>query len=244
VPEQRGTVLIIEDSHESASLLAVAVEGEGFRAAVFATAREALAAHRRLEPVAVLLDWGLPDGPGIEVCRQIRSRDSAVPIMFVSARDDETSIARGLDAGADDYITKPVRVAELMARLEAHLRRVAALREGSAAQPAMRSGEQKLSFGIVEIDFDAHQVRRSGRPVKLGPLEFKLLEYLARNAGTAVSRDQILSEVYGYNEDLSSERVDVMVRRLRSKLGETEAASHISAIPGYGYRLDLRGAAE
>src|SRR5437879_2647177 len=124
----RGTVLIVEDSPESAALLADLVQGEGFTAAVCVTAAEALGAQERLQPVAVLLDWGLPDRPGIEVCRLIRSRDDAVPIVFVSGRDDETTVARGLEAGADDYVAKPIRPGELVARLEAHLRRVAALR--------------------------------------------------------------------------------------------------------------------
>ena len=223
-------MLIVEDSSESAALLEDLVEAEGFAAAICCSAAEALAAHGRLQPVAVLLDWGLPDGPGIEVCREIRSRDRAVPILFVSGRDDEASVARGLDAGADDYVAKPVRPRELMARVEAHVRRVAAL-----AEPVK---SHTLRIGDLEIDLAAHEVRENGRPVALGALEFKLLEYLLRNAGTAVSRDQILSEVYGYDADISSERVDLLVRRLRTKLGRTN--SLIAAIPGYGYRLDRR----
>jgi DNA-binding response OmpR family regulator len=130
----------------------------------------------------------------------------------------------------------------LIARLEAHLRRVAALRgaarrNGSTPEPP----ESVVRVGQVEIDVSAREVRRAGKPLKLGPLEFKLLEYLLANAGTAVSRDQVLSEVYGYDADLSSERVDLLVRRLRSKLGEPDAGSLIAAVPGYGYRLERRG---
>lgn len=237
----RGTVLIVEDSEESAALLSELVEREGFQAAVFGTAAEALAARERLKPVAVLLDWGLPDIPGLEVCRVIRGHDEAVPILFVSGRDDEASIARGLDAGADDYVAKPIRPGELMARLEAHLRRVAALRDGGQRTP--KAGQNRHArFGRIEVDLDAREVRKGGRALRLGALEFKLLEYLLTNVGTAVSRDQILSEVYGYDADISSERVDLLVRRLRSKLGETDSGGFIAAVPGYGYRLDRRGA--
>ena len=234
----RGTVLIVEDSPESAELLAEFVKGEGFDAIVCGTAAEAVDSQRDLQPVAVLLDWGLPDGPGIEVCRMIRARDASVPILFVSGRDDEASIARGLDAGADDYVPKPVRGGELMARLEAHLRRVAALRDGDAG----RHQRSAIHVGALEIDLDARQVRRHGAAIRLGALEFKLLEYLLTNAGTAVSREQVLNEVYGYEADLPSERVDLLVRRLRSKLGETDG-NLIAAIPGYGYRLDRRAGA-
>ena len=237
---RRGTVLIVEDSEESAELLADIVEAEGFDTLICATARDGVEAAQARKPVAVLLDWGLPDRPGIEVCREIRARDSAVPIVFVSGRDDETSIARGLDAGADDYVPKPVRAGELMARLEAHLRRVEALRpEHDGSQSP---GDANIRLGSVEISLAARSVRRRGRPVAVGPLEFKLLEYLLRNAGIAVSRDQIMAEVYGYDADISSERVDLLVRRLRSKLGDGETDGVIAAVPGYGYRLELRSA--
>ncbi|TMC51426.1 MAG: response regulator transcription factor [Chloroflexi bacterium] len=236
----RGTVLIVEDSSESAALLVELVEGEGFAVEVCGTAAEALDAFQRIRPVAVLLDWGLPDNPGPEVCRTIRGLDSAVPIVFVSGRNDETSMARALEAGADDYVPKPVRPGELMARLEAHLRRVAALRNGSHEPAGVAPKARNAQIGLVEVDLIAREVRKAGRPVKIGPLEFKLLEYLLANAGAAVSRDQILSEVYGYEADISSERVDVLVRRLRSKLGEGETGELIAAVPGYGYRLDRR----
>lgn len=233
-------MLIVEDSDESAALLAEVVEGEGFRSEVCATAAQAMAAFERTRPVAVLLDWGLPDNPGPEVCRQIRERDAAVPIVFVSGRNDETSIARGLEAGADDYVPKPVRPGELMARLEAHLRRIKALRNGSQQAPTASSKPAGARLGPAEVDLVAREVRRAGRPVRLGALEFKLLEYLLANAGTAVSRDQILSEVYGYDAEISTERVDVLVRRLRSKLGDAGTGGFIAAVPGYGYRLDRR----
>ncbi|TAN33879.1 response regulator transcription factor [bacterium] len=124
----RGDVLIVEDTPESAELFAILVEREGFQPVVCGTAAEALAAFGRARPVAVILDWTLPDAPGTEVCRQMRSLDQVVPIIFASGRDDEASVARGLDAGADDYVGKPIRGGEFIARLEAHVKRTAALR--------------------------------------------------------------------------------------------------------------------
>ena len=239
VPGKRGTVLVVDDSEDSAELLSELLEQEGFRAVVGGTAAEGLAAYTRERPVAVLLDWVLPDGPGIEVCRSIRTQDPTVPIIFVSGRDDETSVVRGLDAGADDYLAKPVRGAELIARLEAHLRKGAAFGARSMA-PVTPSPAPAIRFGNVTVDVVAHSVSVGGDAVALGPLEFKLLEYLARNSGVAVSRDQIMAEVYGYDADIGTERVDLLVRRLRGKLQDRDGG-YIAAVPGFGYRLERRG---
>jgi DNA-binding response OmpR family regulator len=241
VPGSRGDVLIVEDTPDTAEILSILVGREGFRPVVCGTAAEAMAAFGRARPVAVILDWSLPDQPGIEVCRQLRAQDQVVPIIFASGRDDETSIARGLDAGADDYIPKPVRGGELIARLETHLRRVAALHALHSAPAAASETHQALRFGDLEVNLAAREVRVRGAQIRLGPMEFKLLEYLARNAGVAVSREQVLSEVYGYDADIGTERVDLLVRRLRAKLGDDPlSGSLISAVPGYGYRLDRR----
>jgi DNA-binding response OmpR family regulator len=242
----RGRLLIIEDSQETSELLAIVVEEEGFSPLVCNTGQQGIDAFDAERPVAVLLDWVMPDRPGIDVCRQLRERDRAVPIMFVSGRDDEASISRGLDAGADDFLVKPVRRIELVARLEAHLRKVHDLtRDGSAAQAVAEAEaeaeEERNRFGLVEIDSAARIVRVGGNEVVLGPLEFKLLEYFGRNAGIAISREQVLNEVYGYDADISTERVDLLVRRLRSKLGEgPDRGSQLVAVPGYGYRLERR----
>ena len=243
MPGARGDILIVEDMPDAAEIVSVLVEREGFRAVVSTTAADGLAAFFRSKPVAVILDWTLPDGPGIEVCRQIRAHDQAVPIIFTSGRDDETSIARGLDAGADDYVAKPVRAGELIARLEAHLRRTTAAATGRQGQgpPSPKATGSPLRFGDLEIDVAAHEARIGGAAVRLGPTEFKLLEYLARNAGVALSRDQILAEVYGFDADISTERIEVLVRRLRAKLGDDgPEGSLILAVPGYGYRLERR----
>lgn len=236
MPGDRGSVLIVEDTQHSAELVAALVGTEGFNPVVCASAKAARAAYEALKPVAILLDWVLPDAPGTELCREMRAKDPIVTIIFVSGRGDETSVSRALDAGADDYVTKPVRGGELIARLEAHLRRVAAMRgafslAGSAAAP-----ERRYRFGPMEVDLVARRVSVSGRPVKLGPLEFKLVEYFARNAGVAISREQILAEVYGIDAEIDTGRVDLLVRRLRLKLGA--GGRLVVAHAGYGYMLE------
>ena len=235
MPGNRGNVLVVDDNPDASALLEEMLAAEGFNAVVCRTAAEALSSHRELKPVVVLLDWGLPDTPGIEVCRELRKVDMDVLIVFISGRNDEASIARSFEAGADDFVTKPVRRGELMARLEARLRRV-------TAPPVSQHPEavHKLRFGSVDVDLQAREVRSAGEIVRLSSLEYKLLEYLVMNAGIAVSRDQILNNVYGYEAEITSDRVDLLVRRLRTKLGESEHGGHISAVTGYGYRFERR----
>ena len=236
---ERGRVLIVEDAPESAEVIAAIVAQEGFVPVVCASANQAMATYRSERPIAALLDWVLPDAPGTEVCRQLRELDPALTIVFISGRNDETSIARGLDAGADDFVPKPVRPGELVARLEAQLRKVARLQ--ATAQTPSESASQTLRLGALAIDLLAREVTVDGRRVQLGPLQYRLLEYLARNAGVAVSRDQILDEVYGIAADIGTERVDVLVQRLRRKLGDPGGeGGYIVAHPGYGYLLRAR----
>ena len=233
----RGVVLIVEDDEATSELIADLVEQEGFGVARAAGGQEAIDVFVRERPVAVFLDWVLPDIPGIEACRSLRALDRVVPIIFVSGRDDEASTIRGLDAGADDYLAKPVRIRELIARLEAHLRKVAVI--GDTRVPEAPPQERLKRFGDVEVDLAARMVSVGGQALSLAPLEFSLLEYLAHNAGVAVSRDQIMREVYGFAADISTERVDQLVRRLRTKLGDGPSRGGVLvAVPGYGYRLE------
>ncbi|HEV2139640.1 MAG TPA: response regulator transcription factor [Candidatus Dormibacteraeota bacterium] len=235
---ERGRVLIVEDAAESAEVMAAIVAQEGFVPVACATASEARASYSGGRPVAALLDWVLPDAPGTEVCRELRDLDAALVIIFISGRNDETSIVRGLDAGADDFVSKPVRPGELIARLEAQLRKVARLQATArnASEPA-----KTIRLGSLAIDLLSREVTVEGKAVQLGPLQYRLLEYLARNAGVAVSRDQILDEVYGIAADIGTERVDVLVQRLRRKLGDAAGeGGRIIAQPGYGYLLRAR----
>ena len=224
---------MVEDSLESAALISTVLEEEGFRPVVRHDGQQGLQAYGKESPVAVLLDWVLPGGPGLEICRRIREQDRVIPIFFISGRQDEASVSRGLDAGADDFLVKPFRPRELVARLEASLRKAAALRPGSAPP----SPSTVFRLGDAEVDLDAREARVRGLPVALGPLEFRLLDYFVRNPGVALSRDQILREVYEYDAEIATDRVDLLVRRLRSKLGWSD---RLVAVPGYGYRLERR----
>src|SRR5439155_14050867 len=166
----RGAVLVVEDDLASAELLAALLEEEGFEALVCPDGTSVLERFETERPVAVLIDWVIPGGPGIELCRQIRVRDSVVPIVFVSGRADEASVSRGLDAGADDFLTKPLRPRELAARLDAHLRKVAALPAGHVSAPALEEApapSDVRTFGEVDIDLEARMARIKGRPVTL-----------------------------------------------------------------------------
>ena len=179
------------------------LEEEGFRPALCSDAREALEPFARERPVAVLIDWVIPGGSGLDLCRRIRTMDPVVPILFVSGRDDEASVSRGLDAGADDFLSKPFRRQELAARLEAHLRKLAALPVDSVSVAGAREAVARKdvrTVGGVEVDLGARTATLDGSPVPLGSLEFRLLEYLVRNVGVALSRDQILREVHGYDD--------------------------------------------
>lgn len=232
----RGLVLIVEDDLVTGELLTDVISQEGFQVVRAGGGEAAVEIFSKLHPSAVLLDWVLPDIPGIEACRRLRTLDRLVPIIFLSGRDDEASVIRGLDAGADDYVVKPARIRELAARLEAHLRKSASAREASAPPPA---AVPVLRFGDIEVDLGARRVLIAGKPIGLPRLEMALLEYLARNAGTAVSREQILGAVYGYSGEISTERVDQLARRLRSKLGSgPERGGRLVAVAGYGYRLE------
>jgi DNA-binding response OmpR family regulator len=233
-PPTRGTILLIEDG-ESADLMVDLLLGESYEPILCRTAAEGLQELDR-DPVAILLDWGLPDRPGLEVCREIRAQDDRVPILFVSGRNDEASVARALDAGANDFIIKPFRPVEFIARVEAQIRRAAPLDKAPAA-PAHAQAAEALSFGHITVDLKAREVTVLGVPAQLGAHEFKLVEYLVQNAGVAISREQILEHVYGYGSGNSTERIDMLVRRVRGKLNADE---RLTSVPGYGFRWERR----
>lgn len=247
--QNRGKVVIIEDVPAEAALLSAALSDESFQPVLCGTAAEGLASAADGRPVGVIIDWGLSDRPAADVCRDLRKKDPLLAIMFLSDRTDESTVARGLDAGADDFVAKPFRRTELIARFEAHVRKAAAaipLVRAASSAAAGGAGAQagsgtSLRFGEIEVDVAAREVRVAGEPVGLGPLEFKLVEYLCGNAGVAISRDQIMSQVYGYEADISTERVDLLARRVRAKLGEGPSrGGHLVAVPGYGYRWERR----
>ena len=184
-------------------------------------------------PDLVLLDWMLPKVSGIEVCRRLRGRPETrnVPIIMLTARGEESDRVRGLDTGADDYLTKPVSMVELNARIRAVLRRI---RPGLA--------DDRVSHGDIIIDRVAHRVKRDGKEVHLGPTEFRLLDYLMQHPGRVFSREQLLDAVWGSDVFVEVRTVDVHVGRLRKALTVTEGARDpIRTVRSAGYALDLEG---
>ncbi len=223
-------VLVVEDEEALALLLKYNLEREGYRVSVAQDGEEALMVSAESAPDLVLLDWMVPKVPGIEVCRRLRARPEArnTPIVMLTARGDEGDRIRGLDTGADDYITKPFSMSELLARLRAVMRRI---RPGLA--------EDKLRAGDITIDRVAHRVRRAVREVHLGPTEFRLLEYLMQHAGRVFSREQLLDAVWGSDVYVEARTVDVHIGRLRKSLNAEGEVDPIRTVRSAGYSFDL-----
>jgi two-component system response regulator RegX3 len=229
-PEPRPTVLIVEDEPSLAESVRYALDVEGYDAVVAGTGREGLEQVRATNPVLVLLDVMLPESSGLDVCRQIR-RDSDVPIIMVTARDSEADAVAGLELGADDYVTKPFSMRELIARVRAHIRR--AHRSGTLAD-----ANEVLRGGRVELDLDAHEVRVDGEFVQLRPKEFDLLESLMRRKNRLATRETLIDEVWGLSYFGDTKTLDVHIKRLREKLEEDPSnPTRIVTVRGLGYKF-------
>jgi DNA-binding response OmpR family regulator len=216
----RGLVLIGEDEASIADLERLYLTRDGFGVHVETDGTAVVAAARRLRPVAIVLDIGLPGMDGLEVCRTLRDADDWTPVLFVTARDDEVDRVLGLELGADDYLTKPFSPRELVARVETILRR-------AAAPPA-----RTLTVGKVELAPAQRKVTAGGVPVELTATEFDLLRHLLSRPGQVFTREQLLSAVWGYAAPAGTRTVDVHIAALRAKLG---AASPIRTLRGVGY---------
>lgn len=222
-------VLIVEDQEALVTMLRYNLEGAGFRVNAATDGEEALVAAEEEVPDLILLDWMLPLTSGIEVCRQLRSRPDTklVPIIMLTARGEETDKLRGLDSGCDDYITKPFSPAELIARINAVLRR---------SKPELSS--EMLTFEDLAMDLAAHRVRRNGEDVHLGPTEFRLLRHLMQHPGRVFTREQLLDSVWGRDVYVEPRTVDVHIRRLRKALNQGGREDLIRTVRSAGYALD------
>ena len=221
----KGLVLVVEDEKAIADLVRLYLSREGFGVHVEADGRAGLAAARRLHPVAIVLDVGLPSLDGAELCRQLRAAGDWTPVLFVTARDDEVDRVLGLEMGADDYITKPFSPRELVARVKTVLRRAQGRPDEAPA----------LQVGKVLLDPARRKAFVEDAEVALTTTEFDLLAFLMRRPGRVYERDHLLSEVWGYAAAAGTRTVDVHVAQLRAKLGD---ASPIRTVRGVGYSAE------
>ena len=225
-------ILVMEDEDALATLLQYNLEKEGYDVVIASDGEEGLVQVDERQPDLVLLDWMLPKVSGIEVCRRLRGRAETrnLPIIMLTARGEESDRVRGLDTCADDYLTKPFSMVELIARIRAVLRRI---RPGLA--------DDRVGHGDIVIDRVAHRVRRNGTEVHLGPTEFRLLDHFMRHPGRVFSREQLLDAVWGSDVYVEARTVDVHVGRLRKALDIGESANPIRTVRSAGYSLDLEG---
>jgi two-component system, OmpR family, phosphate regulon response regulator PhoB len=225
----RPTILVVEDEVPLLTLLRYNLEKQGFRVEEAADGQEALVRIAEDRPDLVLLDWMLPALSGIEVCRQLRRRPATrdLPIIMVTARTEDQDAVRALDTGADDYISKPFAMDALLARIRALLRR-----SGTIATKGI------LAFQDLSLDQDAHRVARSGRPLHLGPTEYRLLEFFMQHPGRVFSREQLLDAVWGRDIHVEPRTVDVHIRRLRKVINGDADIDVIRTVRSAGYALD------
>ena len=223
-PRPRGRILVVDDDSALAEMLGIVLRGEGFEPVFCADGSTAVEAFRAAKPDVVLLDLMLPGMDGIDVCRAIRA-ESGTPIVMLTAKSDTVDVVVGLESGADDYIVKPFKPKELVARIRARIRRTDDI------------GTQVLSIGDLTIDIGGHTVRRGDVVVTLTPLEFDLLACLAKKPGQVFTREALLQEVWGYRHAADTRLVNVHVQRLRAKIEhDPEAPEIVLTVRGVGYK--------
>ncbi len=227
-------IMVVEDEAALVTMLRYNLEKEGYRVCEAGDGEEALTMVSERKPDLVVLDWMLPSLSGIEVCRQLRRKPNTreLPIIMLTARGEESDKIRGLNTGADDYLTKPFSLPELMARIRAMLRRV---------QPLPQKG--MLNYADINMDLSAHRVTRGDRPVHLGPTEFRLLQFFLQHPGNVFSREELLNAVWGPDIYVEPRTVDVHIRRLRKALNGENENDLIRTVRAAGYALDVGQAA-
>jgi two-component system, OmpR family, response regulator MtrA len=220
----RGRVLVVDDDAALAEMLGIVLRTEGFDSRVCPSGERALAEFREYKPDVVLLDLMLPGKDGIDVCKEIRA-ESGVPIVMLTAKSDTVDVVVGLESGADDYVVKPFKPKELVARIRARVRRF--------EDPA----PEALSIGDLSVDVAGHVVTRNGEPIPLTPLEFDLLVCLARKPWQVFTREVLLEQVWGYRHAADTRLVNVHVQRLRSKVEhDPENPEIVVTVRGVGYK--------
>jgi two-component system phosphate regulon response regulator PhoB len=226
-------VLIIEDEPDVARLVEFNLRGAGFEVARAETAADGLAQLEAAPPDVVVLDLMLPDRSGYEVCKDLRARPATadIGVLMLTARGESEDRILGLEVGADDYVVKPFVVREVVLRVTALANRIAERRERPEQPPP---GRPTITVGPIELDPVTHDVKISGAPTQLRPLEFKLLHLLVSDPGRVFSREELLEQVWGMRGDINTRTVDVHVRRLRVSLGD--AAETVETVHGFGYR--------
>ena len=223
-------VLIVEDEHALVTLLRYNFEAAGYEVATALDGDEALLAVSERRPDLIVLDWMLPSISGLEVCRQLRRKPETrdVPVIMLTARGEEADRVRGLDSGADDYVTKPFSPTELVARVRAVLRR---------SRPS--TAEEVLSYAGIHMDLAAHRVTRNTRAIHLGPTEFRLLRHFLEHPGRVFAREQLLDAVWGHDVYVEPRTVDVHIRRLRKAINGPDELDVIRTVRSAGYALDV-----
>lgn len=227
----RPYIIVAEDEDALTTLLSYNLEKEGYEVSVASDGEKALTMIAERQPDILLCDWMMPEVSGIEVCRRLRAQTTTrnLPIIMLTARSEESDRIRGLDTGADDYISKPFSMVELIARVRAVLRRI---------RPGL--SQDNVQFGDISVDRVSHRVKRIDREIHLGPTEYRLLDYLMQHPRRVFSREQLLDAVWGNEVYVEARTVDVHIGRLRKALNEDNDYDPIRTVRSAGYSLDMK----
>jgi DNA-binding response OmpR family regulator len=227
-------ILLVEDEPDTAEIVRLYLQHEGYRVLMATNGTDALRQAKEIEPDLIILDLMLPKMDGLEVCKTLRSQDINTPILMLTAKSEEFDKVLGLELGADDYLTKPFSIRELLARVKANLRRV----EVDKKESMLKKDKTELNIGAVKLDSSKRKVTISGEAISLTPKEFQLLHLFASNPGKAFSREDLLTEIWGYQFEGYDHTVNSHINRLRNKI-ETDPSDpvYLKTVWGVGYRF-------